>query len=155
MKAVTLIQPWATAVMHWGKPVENRSWAPPAALVGQRIAIHAGKKLDVDAMHDLVIRGMAPDVESVPQGVILGTVRLDGWIETNERRAVREWNFGALCGARPVNFDELLASAWLVPGGFAWVLSDPEPLATPIPCKGAQGLWNVPADVLAQMGGVL
>lgn len=43
MKALTLLNPWAQAIAYWGKDVENRTWAPPASLVGERIAIHAGK----------------------------------------------------------------------------------------------------------------
>jgi hypothetical protein len=35
------------------------------------------------------------------------------------------------------------------PGRWAWILEDIRPLPEPVPCRGAQGLWNVPADVEA------
>ena len=41
-RALTLHAGWAHAVAHLGKDVENRTWAPPKAILGQRIAIHAG-----------------------------------------------------------------------------------------------------------------
>lgn len=48
MKALTLLQPWAWAVCHAGKRVENRAWhnapgllAVARSLVGQRFAVHA------------------------------------------------------------------------------------------------------------------
>jgi activating signal cointegrator 1 len=43
MKALTLHQPWATLIALGVKTIETRSWRAPASLIGQRIAIHAGK----------------------------------------------------------------------------------------------------------------
>lgn len=42
MKAITLHQPWATLVALGVKTIETRSWAPPKALIGERLLIHAG-----------------------------------------------------------------------------------------------------------------
>ncbi len=56
--ALTLHRPWPWAIIHGSKRVENRSWAPPAWLIGQRLAIHAGKRWDADG---------ADYVESVTQ----------------------------------------------------------------------------------------
>ena len=36
-------------------------------------------------------------------------------------------------------------------GRFAWKLRDVRPLPQPIPCKGAQGIWKVPAELEAQV----
>ena len=44
MKAISLHQPWASLIAVGIKTIETRSWAPPKALIGQRIAIHAAKK---------------------------------------------------------------------------------------------------------------
>lgn len=49
MKAISLWQPWASLVACGAKPYETRHWAPPRELIGQRIAIHAAKKVDKDA----------------------------------------------------------------------------------------------------------
>ena len=44
MRALTLDQPWVQ-LMAWGlKNIETRSWPAPRILIGQRIAIHAGKR---------------------------------------------------------------------------------------------------------------
>ena len=43
--AITLHQPWASLIGLGLKTVETRSWPAPARLVGQRIAVHAGKRL--------------------------------------------------------------------------------------------------------------
>lgn len=49
MKAISLWQPWASLIACGAKPYETRDWAPPAALIGHYIAIHAAKKIDKDA----------------------------------------------------------------------------------------------------------
>lgn len=48
MKALTLIQPWATLIAEGRKRYETRSWAPPRQLVGKRIAIHAGATVSTE-----------------------------------------------------------------------------------------------------------
>lgn len=53
---------------------------------------------------------------------------------------------GAVCladGERPLT--EAERRWWF--GGFALVLANPRALVTPVPCKGALGLWRVPSDV--------
>ncbi len=37
------------------------------------------------------------------------------------------------------------------PGRFGWLLENVRMLPEPIPCNGARSLWDVPADVLAQV----
>ena len=44
MKAITLYQPWASLIPEGHKTIETRVRPPPLSLVGQRIAIHAGKR---------------------------------------------------------------------------------------------------------------
>lgn len=46
LRALTLWAPWAWAICHMGKDVENRDWkrGVPQSLVGQRLAIHAGSR---------------------------------------------------------------------------------------------------------------
>jgi hypothetical protein len=50
MKAISLWQPWASLIACGAKPYETRHWAPPRALIGQTIAIHAAKRVDKDAI---------------------------------------------------------------------------------------------------------
>ena len=45
MKALTLHQPWASLIADGRKTIETRSWPPPRTLVGERIAIHAGRQI--------------------------------------------------------------------------------------------------------------
>ncbi len=154
LQALTLIQPWAHAIAYLGKRIENRTWAPPAHLLGRWIAIHAGKKLDRQALEDLVIeRGHAPadvigatiTVRGMAGGAIVAVARLDGWVRSEgflERRATAA-TFPLLT---PYEANEragqiVLDRWWCGPVG--WVLGDVRRLDDPVPHVGAQGLWFV------------
>lgn len=58
MKALTLWPEWAWAIMHLGKDVENRTWHPPKNILGQRIALHAGRK--VGRRYEPFVKGALP-----------------------------------------------------------------------------------------------
>ena len=44
MKVLSVRQPWAWAIIHGGKDVENRNWDTKFR---GRLAIHAGKQFDI------------------------------------------------------------------------------------------------------------
>lgn len=143
MRALTLWQPWGFAVMELGKPVENRSWLPPEAVIGTRIAIHAGKVLHENSVEALERAGFdLPDTYA--RSAILGTVLLAGWVRQNPDRSIR-WS---------ANLTASEAAAIVGPvfwqGPVGWVLRDPIAIE-PVPCRGAQGLWHVPFDVAGEV----
>lgn len=67
LKALTVRQPWANAIIWAGKTVENRSWRTSYR---GRLYIHAGQRLEPD--HVL------PVGVPVPRGAIIGTVEVTG-----------------------------------------------------------------------------
>lgn len=50
-KAITIKQPWASAIAFGGRDIENRDWITH---IRGRIAIHAGLGFDRDGLDDLV-----------------------------------------------------------------------------------------------------
>ena len=95
MKAISLHQPWASLITVGAKTIETRSWAPPKALIGQRIAIHATKRMPsfdelqimvgVKDLPDGYVRCLAMDSfpglilqdrEPAPHGKVVATVVL-------------------------------------------------------------------------------
>ncbi|MBU9945035.1 MAG: hypothetical protein KTQ12_10425 [Dermatophilaceae bacterium] len=46
--------------------------------------------------------------------------------------------------------DQIPYGDW-APGRWAWRLADVEPLTSPIPCKGRQGVWRLPDDTVRQL----
>lgn len=127
MKALSVKNPWAWAIIHGGKDVENRTWT---TTYRGPILIHASKSWADGAAHNLMVqralervgRDIAyPTYEA--RGVILGQVELVDCVEDSE-------------------------SLWAEKGAWHWVLQNPRPLLTPIPVKGSLGLWDYPVGPL-------
>ncbi len=131
MKALSLIQPWATAIMMGNKKIETRSWKTDYR---GRIAIHAGMsfpKYAIEFAQTEVALGRLP--RRIPRGAIIGFVTIIGMQRTEE-------------AALTITGLERLYGDYSY-GRWAWLLADPEVLFEPVPCKGALGLWEVPADI--------
>lgn len=143
MKALSLWQPWASLVANGSKHVETRSWQ--TSFAGD-VAIHAtsympaeGRELlALEPFRSALAQELADDTEvSLPRGALLAVVRLARCTSISEgdgtmlmRTNPREYAFG--------NY---------APGRFAWVLEDVRRLPSPLPCRGRQGLWELPVDV--------
>lgn len=130
LRALTLHRPWAWAVAHAGKRLENRSWAPPGWALGKRLAIHAGKTFNERDRHFIMKRfGITvPSKDDDPTGIVAVCT---------------------LAGSTTSSTDPWFA------GPFAWRLNDVVALPEPVPCPGAQGIWVIPPEiaekVLAQL----
>ena len=136
MKALSIRQPLAWAILHAGKDVENRDWqrspglvAQARALIGQRIAIHASRTFNIDDC--FIVReiggAMPPLVTSLPVGGIVGTARLVSVLRPGEHK-----------------------SPWRALGQWGLVLA--EPFAHDLaPLRGQQGFFDVPADLKVKL----
>ena len=82
MYAITLHQPWASLIALGVKTVETRSWPAPARLMGQTIAIHAGKRVVRKpgiAVENEMRAHLGEDWHrSIPAGAVLATTTLAG-----------------------------------------------------------------------------
>lgn len=111
--ALTLRQPWAHAVALGFKRIENRRWRPAVDRLPMRLAIHAGKRIDVAGLEFCSAMGVPVDAMATSAIVAMVTVRrvlsesLDPW--------------------------------WRGPVG--WLLEDVQPIR-PIACSGQRGLWT-------------
>lgn len=136
MKALTVQQPWAWAIIHGGKDVENRTqlWTYRGPL-----AIHAGARLSergcmlVPELLDLTRPDLLAEYadHELTYGAIIGTVQLAD-VHT----------------ATPICCDSPWAERGYVEHGgrerrdvVHLVLEDPCPV-DPIPCRGTLGLWD-------------
>lgn len=117
MKVLTVRQPWAWAIIHAGKDIENRTWATKYR---GPLAIHASRrKPNREEMN--WCRAYFRDrkvvmPESFDLGVVLGTVDLTDCITASRS----PW--------------------WQGPVG--WKLANPRPLTSPIPLHGQLGLFD-------------
>jgi len=148
---LTLHQPWATLMAIGAKRIETRSW--PTSYRGL-VAIHAAKTFPSDARE--FCRGDVPyfyltdvcgwEAEELPLGAVVAT--------------------GILCECLPAGEvvdnlsdyvpeegqeEELLLGDYSR-GRWAWVFRDVREINPTVPCRGALGLWAVPADIRARLG---
>lgn len=157
MKALSLLQPWASLVIQGHKRIETRGYRAPYWLKGKRFAIHASKGTDfMQALEDVEKDPMPDDDppelvalnryfrpllrgQTLPLGFILGTVRL---IECERVGATL-----------PRLSDQERAFGNFAAGRWMWHLEDPRPLAEPLQARGMPGLWLPPSEVCQQLGG--
>lgn len=143
MKALTIIQPWATLIASGHKMNETRSWKTNYR---GEVLIHAGKNPkdytsgcyidDPDGRH-FQEAGITPNnFEELPRGSIIGKATLVNCIHINKefrdhlkRSNPAEYAFG----------DYRI-------GRYAWVFENPVLFEKPIPARGRQGLWNWEAE---------
>lgn len=114
--ALSVRQPWAWAIIHAGKDIENRSWSPSIALLRTALAfrgpvcIHAAKGMTRDeyesATEVFADCGVArwPGPHELERGGIIGTVEIVDVV----RKSQSPWFFGSvglvLANPRPVDF---------------------------------------------------
>lgn len=144
MKALTLWPEWAYSIVHHGKDGENRTWPMPKAMEGSLLAIHAGMR---------PVLGIRRHTQR--------SAELDFWHWTcskSSARATVDWSGLDAMRGRIVAVGTCSRSVlnhyspWSDGNGSYFtpirsVISLPHPVA----CRGAQGLWNVPPDVEAQV----
>lgn len=122
MRALTIRQPWADAIVHGEKRIENRTWT--TAHTGP-ILIHAGSAYD-----------------PVARLIITDWTALNSWPDAR----------GAVIGVAQLNGHHHAADAccapWGEPTSVHWELSDVRPLPKPVPAKGRLGLWRPSDDLL-------
>lgn len=157
---MTVIEPWATMIAVGIKRVETRSWPCPPAMIGDRLAIHAGKRKPTYTTFDghigacdVYVNGHGRDrhweMENVTTGethrltfgAVVATCRVIACVPTEQVGFRLRYDTFVDVG------DRLLLPIAEKPYGdygrdrFAWVLGDVERLDPPIPAGGKQGIW--------------
>ncbi len=164
MKAISIRQPWAWAICHAGKRVENRDWRHAPSYRGP-LLIHAAKGCTIAEFDDtaesiLCARGILakpelPELHDLPRGAIVARVRLVAVARNGiggHRWSCPCSDGGActLCGEPlPTTRRCPKPDPWAVPGCLGLILADVVPLATPVPFKGALGFFEVPDELVA------
>jgi len=151
MKALSMLQPWASLVAVGAKKIETRSWH--TSYRGP-VAIHASKGFSLDeryACYEKAFKNallpfypnmLAPDPGKpyrvyLPLGCVIATAEIaccyamdspwshDGMADWVHELSAQEREFGGYDAGR-----------------YGWFLKDVVMLPEPIPAKGALGLWE-------------
>jgi ASCH domain len=127
MKALSIHQPWAWAIFHAGKNVENRCWRTHYR---GPLLIHAAKsrasynRQDAKAWRERYGIEL-PAWESLTTGAIIGVVEVVD------------------CVGGERDLPAIKASLWAETDSWCWVLRNPMPFPTAIPRRGMQQLFEV------------
>lgn len=152
MKCISLWQPWASAIAVGAKRIETRSW--PTAYRGP-LLIHASKTQAPAAIfHEVCqfagMRSNSGESCCLPLGAIIAVAELV------DCRQISQYNSPSYTGPLLIRGGCMalkpdareLALGDYNPGRYGWVLANVRALPTPIPYRGRQGLFDVPASVL-------
>jgi ASCH domain len=121
IRALTVRQPWASAIAHADKRIENRTWTTPHR---GPVLIHSAAKPDQHATRyapmTAIVRGLQLDL-----GAVIAVARI---VDCHS--------------------DDGECAPWAMPGHFHWRLDRVAALPLPVPATGALQLWTPPEKVL-------
>lgn len=168
MRALSLIQPWAWAVIHGLKDIENRTWwseirgpfwIAASAQVTRRYYDQARELIESIAPWVDV-----PRLEDLDYGCIIGRATitdciLPGGFRSDNRDICRDARLhvaarGASWGLSTtprLARHPLHANRWHFVNQYGYVLGNRTALEKTVACKGHQRWWNVPGPVLAEL----
>ena len=139
MKAITILQPWASLIACSAKKIETRGWATKYR---GPIAIHAGKKDpckkpwegmgEFENAVDSVLNKNNLEWRLLPLGSVIAVADLVDCVEIGHE--------AELVNGIIVTGNELAFGDYTL-GRYAWLLENVRPI-TPLPARGQQGLWN-------------
>lgn len=148
LKAITLRQPWAYAVIVLGNDMVNRPWFH-SSLVGAELAIAAGRRYDDEGRRFITVDLGLYVPDELPMGSIVGTVTVGE--AHNSAACVRT---GPLAHLHPDG--NFTCSRWGMGGATGhgpmmhWKLSGPR-ACRPVLCSGQQKasemVWVVPDHI--------
>lgn len=134
LRAISLWQPWASAIACGSKTFETRSWPASSRYYGETFAIHAAKRWTAEEKEaveyyrdlgiDLGFQGFDPPLGGVVAVATLSTVYPVSY-ELTSNLSEQEWNLGDYS-----------------PGRFAWEFTDVKPVEF-FPLTGRQGIWTL------------
>lgn len=126
MKAISIHQPWAWAIMAGHKTIENRTWETSHR---GTLLIHTSKtrsSYDREMATWLARFGIdLPPWDDMPKGLLVGSVDLIDCVRVAD----------------------VASSPW-VQGPICWLIKNPVVFTQPIPYRGKLGMFDVPDDLV-------
>lgn len=158
MKSLTVLQPWAWAIFHGGKDVENRPQNLAATYRGP-LAIHAGLTNDDGGFANPAINAAWDRFrQNPPENAVVGILRAESLFLDHGRiigvvdlvgshhadtcyRRVDDRRVG---DETPLGFDVYCSAKWAAAHQWHLELANPRALTVPLPYRGHQGMRDVP-----------
>ena len=165
MKAISLWQPWATLMATGAKRFETRGWGTNYR---GAIAIHAAQRqLDHETFELCVFEPFRSALEKaghieftgttsvvgLPFGRIVAVGELQGVYMMHRNHLVMIKTDGRPDFSMKYEFPrepEITFGDW-ADGRYAWRIINVKQLPKPIPCRGFQKLWELPAEIKCEI----
>lgn len=149
MKAITIIQPWASLIALGEKKIETRSWK---TCYRGPLLIHAGKKIekhicDKEPFYSILHSNDISSLSQLPTGVIIAKcnladcVEMKSWMLKDLKVTSAKLENGQIITGNELEFGDY------APGRYAWILDNIEMLKEPIPAKGKLSLWEYEGEI--------
>ena len=136
MKALSLLQPYATLIAVGAKKIETRSWSTkyrgPLAIHSSKGFSKLLKELCNKEPFKTVLSKFGFNADNLPLGKIVATCNLVNCINMTPEF------IGRVKSAKGYEIDFGVYEV----GRYAWILENVQPLAEPIPAKGKLSLWE-------------
>jgi hypothetical protein len=143
VKAITISQPYASLIASGAKWVENRIWETSHR---GRIAIHAGHGTQYLSKNELKAGGY-------PTGKVVAVANLVACVSIEEVRIkAASDDRKRLIKSTSVNWSEVERHSHCS-GPWCWILANVRTIE-PIDVRGAQRIWNVPAEIAERIEAV-
>lgn len=152
--AATLWPEWAWAVAHLNKNRENRMWWEER-LRGQWLCIHGGASIGGEPMPKRCgAYPLAAHIEALDDVAAMAD-HAGCFVEARNRLTIetvlREGR-GIVAVCKVPGYEVGNARGWYAGRPqFGWILENVITLPQPVPCRGAQRLWELPGDVEQQV----
>jgi hypothetical protein len=148
VKALTILQPWASLIALGAKKIETRSWRTDYR---GPLAIHASKSYPkyarVQEKKEPFYSALRPGgIYCYPElycGKVIAVCQLVDCVQIDwvfNYHCAREATAGLKNGS--VVYGNELYFGNFTPGRYAWILEDVRMLPEPVPAKGRLGLWD-------------
>ncbi len=140
IRALSLLQPWASLIAVGAKTMETRSWQTSYRGL---LAIHASKAFPGEyrelcthaPFSSALLAGGIASVNQLPTSAIVAVCMLVGCVPTQGLRP----------GEPEASFGDYS------PGRYAWMLKNIVRIPEPIPARGSLGLWKPDVPVLGKL----
>jgi len=140
MKALTIPQPYASLIACGEKEIESRHLPPPSSMIGETIAIHAGRQEILRQLSNRIERDAAEQALGLPFKLwksslcfeslvctvtLLGAYEIHSY-ETDSHKLLVTDNLTSGSPRRSGFYD--VAFAHCQPGMWAWLFTNPKPI---------------------------
>ena len=142
MKAITILEPWASLIAYGVKKIETRSWSTNYR---GKIAIHAGKSKKNTGGVINEFKGIKLPDDFIPlnYGCVIAIADLVDCVQIKTLLMLHQspkTHTATLANNQKISGNEYILGDYTL-GRYAWILKNVQRIE-PIPTRGQQRIWN-------------